>query len=123
MDRDKFVQNVKYFCVLKNVKPTVACERSGAGRNLINHLERQKSVPSVEKVQMLAQYLGVTTSELLGETATLRDSAVRVDRDVERLTVSEVELIHAYRRADQRAQMMVHLVLEPFEKDAAETVG
>ena len=56
------------YCQLRGVKPTIACRESGAGTDLINQLERRGSVPSVERVQLLAQYLGVTTSELLGET-------------------------------------------------------
>lgn len=67
MDKALFVQNIKTFCALQGIKPTVACRESGAGANLINMLERRGSIPSVEKVQLLAQYLGVTTSELLGE--------------------------------------------------------
>ena len=68
MDKQLFVQNIKSYCELRGVKPTVACRESGAGVNLINKLETRGSIPSVEKVQLLAQYLGVTTSELLGET-------------------------------------------------------
>lgn len=34
---------------------------------MINQIERRGSVPSVERVQLLAQYLGVSTSDLLGE--------------------------------------------------------
>ncbi|WP_297200563.1 helix-turn-helix domain-containing protein [uncultured Flavonifractor sp.] len=67
MDVQIFVQNVKEFCKKKGVKPTIACEESGAGKNLLNHIESRGSIPSVAKVQMLAEYLGVTTSELLGE--------------------------------------------------------
>ena len=67
MDKEFLVQNVKRLCALKGVKPTIACRESGAGKDLINKVETQKSVPSVEKVQLLAQYLGVSTSELLGE--------------------------------------------------------
>lgn len=67
MDKQLFVQNIKMYCQLRGVKPTVACRESGAGVNLINKLETRGSVPSVEKVQLLAQYLGVTTSQLLGE--------------------------------------------------------
>ena len=67
MDKQLFVQNIKSYCELRGVKPTVACRESGAGVNLINKLETRGSIPSVEKVQLLAQYLGVTTSELLGE--------------------------------------------------------
>lgn len=61
------MQNVKAYCALRGVKPTVACRESGAGRSLLTSLTINGSIPSVEKVQLLAQYLGVTTSELLGE--------------------------------------------------------
>ena len=67
MDKEIFVQNIKKFCVAKGVRPTIACRESGAGINLINKMESRGSIPSVEKVQLLAQYLGVNTSELLGE--------------------------------------------------------
>ena len=43
LDKTLFVENVKKLCAIRGIKPTVAC-------------------------RMLAQYLGVTTSELLGET-------------------------------------------------------
>ena len=62
------MQNIKIYCQLRGVKPTVACRESGAGRSLLTNLEQNGSLPSVEKVQLLAQYLSVTTSELLGET-------------------------------------------------------
>lgn len=61
------MQNVKRYCALRGVKPTVACRESGAGVNFINKITTQGSIPSVEKVQLLAQYLDVSTSELLGE--------------------------------------------------------
>ncbi len=67
MDVSLFVQNIKNLCKAKGIKPTVACEQSGAGKNFLNHIETRGSKPSVEKVQMLAEYLGVTTSDLLGE--------------------------------------------------------
>lgn len=67
MDKEIFVQNIKRLCSLRGVKPTIACRESGAGADLINQIERRGSVPSVERVQLLAQYLGVTVSELLGE--------------------------------------------------------
>ena len=69
MDSLVFVQNIKKFCDLKGVKPTVACRESGVGTSFINNVERGQT-PSVAKVQMLADYLGVTTSELLGEKKT-----------------------------------------------------
>ena len=66
MDREIFVQNIKMYCALKGMKPTVACRESGVGVSFINDIERGQT-PSVAKVQLLAQYLGCTVSDLLGE--------------------------------------------------------
>ena len=67
MDKELFVKNVEKICGEKGIKPTVACVESGAGRNFLVQIKGRGSVPSVEKVQLLAQYLGCTVSDLLGE--------------------------------------------------------
>ena len=66
MDAELFVQKVKSLCEKRGVKPTVACKASGVGASFLSDINRGQT-PSVTKVQMLATYLGVTTSELLGE--------------------------------------------------------
>ena len=66
MGAPEFVQNVKMYCKLRGVKPTIAMRESGVGTSFINNIEKG-SAPSVFKVQQLAAYLNVTTSELLGE--------------------------------------------------------
>lgn len=66
LDTELFIQNVKTLCYQRGEKVTVVCEKSGAGRNLISNL-RKGSMPSVEKVHMLARYLGCSISALLGE--------------------------------------------------------
>ena len=66
MDKEIFVQNIKIYCALKGIKPTVACRESGVGTSFITDINRGQT-PSVAKVQMLAQYLGCTVSDLLGE--------------------------------------------------------
>lgn len=72
------MQKIKYYCEQKGVKPTVACKESGAGKDLINQIERRGSMPSVEKVKMLADYLGITTSDLLGETQGNSPTGIRI---------------------------------------------
>lgn len=67
MDMDIFVENVRSYCEAKGVKPTVACRESGVGTSFLPDVARGRT-PSVGKVQMLAQYLGCTVSDLLGET-------------------------------------------------------
>lgn len=66
MDKEQLVENIKKYCALKGVKPTPACRDSGVGTSLINDIERGRA-PSVERIQLLAQYLGCTVSDLLGE--------------------------------------------------------
>lgn len=84
MDLEFLVQNIKRLCALKGVKPTVACRESGVGTSFINNIEVRGSVPSVEKIQLLAQYLGVSTSELLGEEAPgpMQDNVPEGKKDV-----------------------------------------
>ncbi len=105
MDSAVFVQNIKFYCMRKNVKPTNACKEAGVGGSFISDINRGRS-PSVDKVQQLAAYLGVTTSQLLGEIAV---SAGGIE-----LSGPELDFLMAYRSADGRAKDMVALALEPW---------
>lgn len=67
MDKAAFVQKVKMLCLEKGVKPTNACKECGIGGSFLSDISSRGQSPSVERVQKLATYLGVTTSELLGE--------------------------------------------------------
>ena len=100
MDVKGFVQNIKLYCDRKGVKPTVACKESGAGKDLINQIERRGSMPSIEKVQMLAEYLGVTTSDLLDEK---KEPAVQDDG----LSEGEQALMALFRQLTPDQQEMV----------------
>ena len=99
MSVDILVQNIKSFCASKGTTPTAACEASGAGRNFMDNLKKG-SIPSVVKVQLLADYLGVTTSELLGETKkpTVQDDG---------LTEAEQALMDQFRQLTPEQQDMV----------------
>lgn len=132
MDKEKFVQNIKFFCTRKNIKPTVACREAGVGTSFINNIEKRRQTPSVEKVQILARYLGVTTSELLGETSAPRAGPTYADMvlhdftapthppNVVRFTVAEVETLLAYRKASADDKMIVDAALRKYkEKESA----
>ena len=99
MDKDLFVQKVKMICLQRGIKPTNACKESGVGGSFINDIERGR-IPSVAKVQMLADYLGVTTSELLGEkkAPTVQDDG---------LTEGERALMKQFRQLTPEQQDMV----------------
>lgn len=99
MDANVFVQNIKRLCEKKGIKPTNACKESGVGASFISDINRGQT-PSVAKVQMLADYLGVTTSELLGETKkpTVQDDG---------LTEAEQALMDLFRQLTPDQQDLV----------------
>jgi len=99
LDAQLFVQNIKYYCNLRDIKPTAACRESGVGSSFINNVERGQT-PSVAKVQMLAEYLGVTVSDLLGEK---KEPTAQDDG----LSEGELALITLFRQLTPDQQEMV----------------
>lgn len=76
IETEIFVQNVIKYCDIKGIKPTIACAESGAGKDLLGQLKNRGTIPSVAKVQLLAQYLGCTVSDLLGEQSDANNSSL-----------------------------------------------
>ena len=66
MDNKALIENIIRACEKKGEKPTPACRNAGVGYNFVTDLKNGSS-PSVVKLQKLADYLGTTTSALLGE--------------------------------------------------------
>lgn len=106
METDIFVQNVKKYCDIKGVKPTIACAESGAGKDLLGQLKSRGTIPSVAKVQLLAQYLGCTVSDLLGERAVSESGTVSAD---------DAKLLRAYHQAPAPIREIVDTALRPYE--------
>ncbi len=105
MDKQVFVQNIKKYCVLRGIKPTVACRESGVGSSFINNIEVKGSIPSIEKVQILAQYLGVSTSELLGEETLPVPAAIN-------LSQTALLVAKAYDQAGEGIQESIRKLLD-----------
>ena len=66
MDKDLLIQNVIKYCTAANVLPTKACIEAGVGKSFMSSV-RSGKIPSVAKVADLAAYLGVATSDLVGD--------------------------------------------------------
>jgi len=130
MDLEIFVKNIKFYCSAKGVKPTVACRESGVGQSFINNVESKGSIPSVEKVEQLAHYLGTTVSVLIGETEpsdkvmTLHDSAVVIQPDDFRhLSFAEMDMVLAYRQATAKERRTIDGILSDYKKGTTAGVG
>lgn len=69
MDKDILIKNIEAAAFRAGSKPTPICIAAGVGRQFLSDLRRNK-IPSVAKVADLAAYLGVTTSDLVGDAQT-----------------------------------------------------
>ena len=107
MNPEIFVQNVKKRCVAIGKAPTVACREAGVGTSFIRNIEARGSMPSVDRVEKLAAYLGCTVSELIGETVPDREPLpedpviAEIMARVEELTPDQQRLYLAQLRALQ----------------------
>ena len=110
MDTELFVQNVKRYCERNGMKPTNACAESGAGKSLLSEITSRGRIPSVERIQLLAQYLGCTVSDLLGEQAGTQSSPPSEDDELLRkITALEPE-------SRQRAEEYLDFLLSRQDK-------
>lgn len=119
------MQNIKSICKLRGIAPTAACKESGVGASFINDINRGQT-PSVAKVQLLAQYLGVTVSDLLGEepapSQEVRDALTRyLAQSVKNHLAEDSKIVlsqtaslvaSAYDKADEGTQAAVRKLLD-----------
>lgn len=95
MDKDLLLANIEYYCREKKIKPTPACEEAGVGRSFMHDIKRGR-LPSIAKVAEMAAYLGVSTSDLVGDA---RDSP-----EGAQLLQDERDLLVLYRRLNEEGQ-------------------
>lgn len=93
MNTSYFVENVQNLCRGMGISISKACRESGAGETLMDNVKRGR-IPSIDRIQLLAQYLGATTSELLGEE---KVPSPAVDK-------SEEKLLILYRKLNQEGR-------------------
>ena len=94
------VENIQRICKERGTNPTVAGRESGAGKDLVSNMKRKGTQPSIEKIRLLADYLGVSIYDLLGET---KEPTVRDDG----LTDGEQALLDLFRQLTPEQQEMV----------------
>lgn len=68
MSLEIFVENAKIVCKNKAIAPSTACINAGLSVSWLSDIENKGTRPRIDSVIAFAQYLGVTVSELLGET-------------------------------------------------------
>lgn len=68
MDCERLHRVINELCEKRGVTQIKALEESGVGKNFLWSVKNRGSVPSVEKLQALAKYFGVSLDYLVGNT-------------------------------------------------------
>ena len=66
MDNEQLIANIARAAAAQNISTSRACINAGCGKSFISDIKRGQ-VPSVARIAQLAEYLDVTTSDLVGD--------------------------------------------------------
>ena len=92
MDKNLLILNIQKYCAMRDIKPSPACVAAGVGHSFLTDIKRDK-MPSVEKVADLAAYLGVSSSDLIGDAAFPSELAPLADAWAELNEEGRAELV------------------------------
>lgn len=73
MDKDLLIQNIVTYARAKGESMSHACIAAGAGKSFISDIKRGR-MPSLSKFVDLAEYLGISMSDLVGDTVSNSDT-------------------------------------------------
>lgn len=113
MDTLVIVENILRICKEHGTTPTVACKESGAGKDLVTNMKKKGTQPSIERIRLLARYLGVTTGELLGE------EKQPIPFPGNRLSTEAEHVAVAYDRATDKERSTVRFILSDYLNESA----
>ena len=98
LDVTKVAENIQKICREKGVTPTVVGRESGAGKDLVTNMKKKGTRPSIERIRLVADYLGVSVAEILGEDNVVYEEEIgeykkAVLTKVENMTEGELALL------------------------------
>lgn len=70
MDKDALISNIERFARSAGVSPSRACISAGLSKNFLSEVKRGR-MPNVAAIADLASFLGVSTSDLVGDVREL----------------------------------------------------
>jgi len=72
MDYSRLIENINLLASKKGVSKTKALMESGAGKDFTVNIEKKGQKPSIDKIQLLADYFNVSTDYLLGNESNIK---------------------------------------------------
>lgn len=114
MNCERLHRVINELCENKGVTQIKALEESGVGKNFLWSVKNRGSTPSVEKLEALSAYFGVSIDYLVGNTdypyIATANNAMRLNTQAAELSEREIAVALAYRNCPA-AQPSVDYIL------------
>lgn len=96
------IDKIEQLCQINNIKVNQLLSKCGLSKDVVNNMKKEKpSIPSVDKIKIIAEFFNVSTDYLLG----LDDVPNKKEKiSVSELTEDEQELFSLYNLISKRDQ-------------------
>lgn len=93
MDNVHLSTTIKALCKSQNITVKKLLEDCRVSRNFIYDLEKKGQMPSIDKLEAIADYLDCSVDYLLGNTQIKKDASVEALPSADKLTPSQQKLV------------------------------
>ncbi|MHC5228056.1 helix-turn-helix domain-containing protein [Enterococcus sp. LJL99] len=95
-DLNNFIaEKLNYFRTKKNVSAREMSLAIGQGRNYINSIENKRSMPSIQMLYIICDYLEIPVNEFLNETKTKEYYLKEINKKLQTFENEQLEAILA----------------------------
>lgn len=90
--REVFARNLQYWCEQRNITQTNIVEKFGLPASTVSDWFNGKKFPRIDKIQMLADYLGILKSDLIEEKPKLDNIYMHLAKEAEKLKLDKQDI-------------------------------
>ena len=90
--REIFAKNLQYWCKQKNITQSDIVETFSLPASTVSDWFNGKKFPRIDKIQMLADYLGIQKSDLIEEKSNLDDIYMHLAKEAEKLKLDKQDI-------------------------------
>ena len=103
-NQEVMARNIRHFMTINNVTAADMCKVLNIKPNTFSYWVNAKCYPRIDKIEMMANYFGVSKAALIEDSLQEKSS-------IETLALEEKDLIKAYRQASLDTKLAVKAVL------------
>lgn len=101
-NKETFAKNLSYYINKHGKEQKDIAERIGVAPSTFNAWVKAKKYPRIDKIELLANYFGISKSDLIEEADETKNSP-----PVQSITEGEQELLNLFRRVPENQQQLV----------------